>query len=52
MLNKGTLYLLHVINFLICVLQLDEEDFKEEQNTVARVINMLHNDKPEEMLKV
>ncbi|KAI4339940.1 hypothetical protein MLD38_024823 [Melastoma candidum] len=30
----------------------DEEDFKEEQNSVARVINMFHNDKPEEMLKI
>jgi hypothetical protein len=30
----------------------DEEDFKEEQNSVARLIHMLHNDDQEEMLKV
>jgi hypothetical protein len=30
----------------------DEEDFKEEQNSVARLIHMLHNDDEEEMLKV
>ncbi|AQK62287.1 Vacuolar protein sorting-associated protein 35B [Zea mays] len=32
--------------------ELDEEDFKEEQNSVARLIHMLHNDDPEEMLKI
>lgn len=32
--------------------KLDEEDFKEEQNSVARLIHMLYNDEPEEMLKV
>ncbi|KAI5655956.1 hypothetical protein M9H77_24749 [Catharanthus roseus] len=32
--------------------ELDEEDFKEEQNSVARVIHMLYNDDPEEMLKI
>ncbi|CAN1824601.1 Vacuolar protein sorting-associated protein 35B [Linum perenne] len=32
--------------------ELDEEDFKEEQNSVARLINMLFNDDPEEMLKI
>lgn len=32
--------------------KLDEDDFKEEQNSVARLIHMLHNDDPEEMLKV
>ncbi|WOK91819.1 hypothetical protein Cni_G00510 [Canna indica] len=32
--------------------ELDEEEFKEEQNSVARLINMLHNDDPEEMLKI
>ncbi|KAK4361469.1 hypothetical protein RND71_020421 [Anisodus tanguticus] len=31
---------------------LDEEDFMEEQNSVARLIQMLHNDDPEEMLKI
>ncbi|KAM7517286.1 hypothetical protein LguiA_006869 [Lonicera macranthoides] len=30
----------------------DEEDFKEEQNSVARLIHMLYNDDPEEMLKI
>ncbi|XP_047972631.1 vacuolar protein sorting-associated protein 35A-like [Salvia hispanica] len=29
-----------------------DEDFIEEQNSVARLIQMLHNDDPEEMLKV
>lgn len=33
-------------------LELDEEDFQEEQNSVARLIQMLHNDDPEEMLKI
>ncbi|CAN0906197.1 Vacuolar protein sorting-associated protein 35B [Linum grandiflorum] len=32
--------------------ELDEEDFKEEQNSVARLINMLYNDDPEEMLEI
>ncbi|XP_070012131.1 vacuolar protein sorting-associated protein 35B-like isoform X2 [Nicotiana sylvestris] len=32
--------------------ELDEEDFKEEQNSIARLIQMLHNDDPEEMLKI
>ncbi|KAJ4702155.1 Vacuolar protein sorting-associated protein 35 [Melia azedarach] len=32
--------------------ELDEEDFKEEQNSVARLVHMLYNDDPEEMLKI
>ncbi|KAG8061394.1 hypothetical protein GUJ93_ZPchr0003g18125 [Zizania palustris] len=32
--------------------ELDDEDFKEEQNSVARLIHMLHNDDHEEMLKI
>ncbi|KAD1306633.1 hypothetical protein R6Q59_019617 [Mikania micrantha] len=32
--------------------ELDEEDFNEEQNSVARVIHVLYNDDPEEMLKI
>ncbi|KAK6924522.1 Vacuolar protein sorting-associated protein 35 [Dillenia turbinata] len=32
--------------------EIDEEDFKEEQNSVARLIQMLYNDEPEEMLKI
>ncbi|KAH9693458.1 vacuolar protein sorting-associated protein 35B [Citrus sinensis] len=32
--------------------ELDEEDFKEEQNSVARLIHMLYNDDSEEMLKI
>ncbi|CAN4109822.1 unnamed protein product [Withania somnifera] len=32
--------------------ELDEEDFKEEQNSVSRLIQMLHNEDPEEMLKI
>ncbi|KAI3922606.1 hypothetical protein MKX01_006295 [Papaver californicum] len=32
--------------------ELDEEDFKEEQSSVARLIHMQHNDDPEEMLKI
>eukprot|EP00262_Sarcandra_glabra_P014219 TRINITY_DN40_c3_g1_i2.p1 TRINITY_DN40_c3_g1~~TRINITY_DN40_c3_g1_i2.p1 ORF type:complete len:768 (+),score=152.45 TRINITY_DN40_c3_g1_i2:216-2306(+) len=32
--------------------ELDEDDFKEEQNSVARLIHMLFNDDPEEMLKL
>ncbi|KAL3377863.1 hypothetical protein AABB24_003990 [Solanum stoloniferum] len=31
--------------------ELDEDDFQEEQNSVAQLIQMLHNDDPEEMLK-
>ncbi|GAB2282859.1 Vacuolar protein sorting-associated protein 35A [Dionaea muscipula] len=31
--------------------EVDEEDFKEEQNSVARLIQMLHNNNPQEMLK-
>lgn len=30
----------------------DEEDFNEEQNSVARLIQMLYNNDPEEMLKI
>ncbi|XP_020580939.1 vacuolar protein sorting-associated protein 35B-like isoform X2 [Phalaenopsis equestris] len=32
--------------------ELDEEDFKEEQNSVARLIHMLYNDDPGEMLEI
>ncbi|CAH9067954.1 unnamed protein product [Cuscuta epithymum] len=32
--------------------ELDEEDFKEEQNSVARLLHMLYNDDPGEMLKI
>ncbi|KAL5754415.1 hypothetical protein ACOSP7_022635 [Xanthoceras sorbifolium] len=32
--------------------EVDEDDFNEEQNSVARLIQMLHNDDPEEMFKV
>ncbi|XP_027091425.2 vacuolar protein sorting-associated protein 35B isoform X1 [Coffea arabica] len=32
--------------------ELDEEDFKEEQNSVARLVHMLYNDDPEEMLQI
>ncbi|KAG4931797.1 hypothetical protein JHK84_048790 [Glycine max] len=32
--------------------EVDEEDFNEEQNSVARLIHMLHNDEPEEMFKL
>lgn len=32
--------------------ELDEEDFKEEQNSVARLIHMVYNDDPEEMLEI
>ncbi|KAF3516131.1 hypothetical protein DY000_02064021 [Brassica cretica] len=31
--------------------ELDEEDFQEEQNSVARLIHTLDNEEPEEMLK-
>lgn len=39
-------------NVLFLHLQVDEDDFKEEQYSVARLIQMLHNDDPEEMYKV
>ncbi|XP_027913756.1 vacuolar protein sorting-associated protein 35A-like isoform X2 [Vigna unguiculata] len=32
--------------------ELDEDDFKEEQNSVARLIQMLYNEDPEEMFKI
>ncbi|XP_012445186.1 vacuolar protein sorting-associated protein 35B isoform X1 [Gossypium raimondii] len=32
--------------------ELDEEDFKDEQNSVAKLIHMLYNNEPEEMLKI
>ncbi|KVI02906.1 Armadillo-type fold [Cynara cardunculus var. scolymus] len=32
--------------------EMDEDDFKEEQNSVARLIQMLYNNDPEEMLKL
>ncbi|KAF5753058.1 hypothetical protein HS088_TW01G00976 [Tripterygium wilfordii] len=32
--------------------EVDEDDFIEEQNSVARLIQMLHNDVPEEMFKI
>ncbi|KAM6560968.1 vacuolar protein sorting-associated protein 35B isoform X1 [Cannabis sativa] len=32
--------------------ELDEEDFNDEQNAVARLMHMLYNDDPEEMLKM
>ncbi|RDX90331.1 Vacuolar protein sorting-associated protein 35A [Mucuna pruriens] len=32
--------------------ELDEDDFKEEQNSVARLIQMLYNDDAEEMFKI
>lgn len=32
--------------------ELDEEDFNEEQNSVARLIHMLNNGDPDEMLKI
>ncbi|XP_028950058.1 vacuolar protein sorting-associated protein 35B isoform X1 [Malus domestica] len=32
--------------------ELDEEDFADEQNSVARLIHMLYNDDPEEMFKI
>ncbi|MFQ6633002.1 hypothetical protein Gotur_011859, partial [Gossypium turneri] len=31
--------------------EVDEDDFKEEQNSVARLIQLLHSDDPEEMFK-
>ncbi|XP_022975819.1 vacuolar protein sorting-associated protein 35B-like isoform X3 [Cucurbita maxima] len=36
----------------VTVDELDEEDFKEEQNSVARLLHMLHNDDPVEMLEI
>ncbi|CAL9223372.1 unnamed protein product [Arabidopsis halleri] len=33
-------------------LEVDEDDFEEEQNSVARLIHMLYNDDPEEMFKI
>ncbi|KAG6521215.1 hypothetical protein ZIOFF_018281 [Zingiber officinale] len=32
--------------------EIDEEEFKEEQNSIACLIHMLYNDDLEEMLKV
>ncbi|PRQ47372.1 putative vacuolar protein sorting-associated protein [Rosa chinensis] len=32
--------------------EVDEDDFKEEQNSVARLIQMFHNEDPEEMFKI
>ncbi|XP_056169806.1 vacuolar protein sorting-associated protein 35A [Syzygium oleosum] len=32
--------------------EVDEDDFKEEQNSVARLIQMLYNEDPEEMFKI
>ncbi|KAG0474007.1 hypothetical protein HPP92_015864 [Vanilla planifolia] len=32
--------------------ELDEEDFKEEQNSVAGLVHMFYNDDPEEMLQI
>ncbi|VVB05331.1 unnamed protein product [Arabis nemorensis] len=32
--------------------EVDEEDFQEEQNSVARLVHMLYNDDPEEMAKI
>lgn len=32
--------------------EVDDEDFNEEQNAVARLIQMLNNDDPKEMLKI
>ncbi|CAN8254750.1 unnamed protein product [Cochlearia groenlandica] len=32
--------------------EVDEEDFQEEQNTVARLVHMFYNDDPEEMSKI
>ena len=43
---------LHIESRFFCFLQMDEDDFKEEQNSVARLIQMLYNNDPEEMLKV
>ncbi|KAH0864759.1 hypothetical protein HID58_081970 [Brassica napus] len=32
--------------------EIDEEDFQEEQNSVARLVHFLYNDDPEEMSKI
>ncbi|XVF62211.1 hypothetical protein PTKIN_Ptkin08bG0199200 [Pterospermum kingtungense] len=32
--------------------EVDEDDFKEEQNSVARLIQLLHSENPEEMFKI
>ncbi|KAJ4841340.1 Vacuolar protein sorting-associated protein 35A [Turnera subulata] len=32
--------------------EVDEDDFKEEQNSVARLIQMLYNEDPDEMFKI
>lgn len=32
--------------------EVDEDDFKEEQNSVSRLIQMFHNEDPEEMFKI
>ncbi|KAL8168391.1 hypothetical protein V2J09_009890 [Rumex salicifolius] len=32
--------------------EIDEEDFKEEQNSVARLIQMLHNEDPKEIILI
>ena len=39
-------------NLILSYSQDDEEEFKEEQNAVARLIYVLHNDDAEEMFKV
>lgn len=46
-----TVSLIYDSSCLFC-LKIDEEDFKEEQNSVACLIHKLHSDDPEEMLKV
>lgn len=38
--------------FILAWVQLDEEDFKEEQNLVARLVHMLVNDDNEQMFQV
>lgn len=49
----SSLCLLHIFLCFMCFeKQLDEEDFIEEQNSVACLMHMLHNDDPEEMIKV
>lgn len=37
---------------ILALVQLDEEDFKEEQNLVARLVHMLVNDDNEQMFQV
>ncbi|CAH1446325.1 unnamed protein product [Lactuca virosa] len=44
--------LFELIKALLKIWRLDEEDFNEEQNSVSRVIHVLYNDDPEEMLKI